>query len=153
VIAGKKRPSDDFCGIATSYLGRIGHQRRERGPGVASQSPIDDYLARVPEEMQAALNALRKTIAAAAPEATEAISYQMPAFKYRGRPLVGFAAFKNHCSFFPMSPKVLDDYSVELGSFRTSKGTVQFATDTPIPRALVKKMVKARIQEIDAAKS
>lgn len=120
---------------------------------MATPSKVDDYLSRVPGDMRAALNALRETIAAAAPEATEAISYQMPAFKYRGRPLVGFAAFKDHCSFFPMSPQVLDDLSEELGSFRTSKGTVQFSADKPIPSRLVKKMVKARIQEIDAAKS
>lgn len=119
---------------------------------VAAPRPIDDYLSRIPEDMRVALNHLRETIAAAAPEATETISYQMPAFKYRGRSLVGFAAFKNHCSFFPMSHKVLDTYEEELGSLRTSKGTIRVSTDEPIPPDLVKKIVKARIQEIDAKK-
>ena len=115
-------------------------------------STIDDYLSRVPEEMRVALNNLRETIAAAVPEATEGISYAMPAFRYRGRPLVGFAAFKNHCSFFPMSPEVLDSLEGELGAFRTSKGTVSFSPDAPIPRDLVEKIVKARMQEIDVRK-
>jgi uncharacterized protein YdhG (YjbR/CyaY superfamily) len=120
---------------------------------MVSAKPVDDYLSRVPKEFRAALNSLRATIAAAAPDATETISYQMPAFRYRGRSLVGFAAFKDHCSFFPMSTKVLDKYSEELGSFRTSKGTVQFTPETPLPGFLVKKIVKARMREIEAAKS
>jgi uncharacterized protein YdhG (YjbR/CyaY superfamily) len=77
----------------------------------------------------------------------------MPAFRYQGRALVGFAAFKSHCSFFPMSPEVLDAYEEELGSFRASKGTIQFSPDTPLPSALVEKIVKARIQEIEASKA
>jgi uncharacterized protein YdhG (YjbR/CyaY superfamily) len=91
---------------------------------------IDEYLADVPEPARAALNDLRATIAAAAPEATESINYQMPAFRYRGRWLVGFGAFKNHCSFFP--------------------GTIRFTADEPISRDVVEKVVEERMQAIDA---
>jgi uncharacterized protein YdhG (YjbR/CyaY superfamily) len=82
---------------------------------------------------------LRATVKAAAPDTTETISYQMPTFKYRGRALVGFAAFKNHCSLFPYSTKVFETYEEEIGSMRTSKGTIQFSSDRPIPAALVEK--------------
>jgi uncharacterized protein YdhG (YjbR/CyaY superfamily) len=99
------------------------------------------------------LRTLRKTIKTAAPDATETISYQMPTFKYRGRALVGFAAFKDHCSLFPYSAKVLDDYKDELGAFETSKGTIRFSVDQPLPASLVKKIVKARIGEIEARPS
>jgi uncharacterized protein YdhG (YjbR/CyaY superfamily) len=119
---------------------------------VPGPKTIDQYLSRVPNEMREALDRLRSTIAAAAPEAGEAISYQMPAFKYRGRTLVYFAAFKDHCSFFPGSVKVLDTYEEELKQFRTSKGTLQFTADKPIPRRLVERIVKARVREIDSAK-
>jgi uncharacterized protein YdhG (YjbR/CyaY superfamily) len=116
---------------------------------VAGPASVDEYLFQIPEEARAALEDLRKTIKTAAPDATETISYQMPTFKYRGRALVGFAAFKNHCSLFPYSGKVLDDYQEELGSFKTSKGTIQFTTDRPLPKPLVKKIVKTRIAEIE----
>jgi uncharacterized protein YdhG (YjbR/CyaY superfamily) len=119
---------------------------------MAGPSTIDDYLSSVPEEVRVALNDLRKTIAAAAPEATETISYQMPTFKYRGQRLAYFAAFKDHCSFFPASAEVLDSYAQELGPFRTSKGTLRFSPDSPIPRDLVMKIVKARMKEIDAGR-
>jgi uncharacterized protein YdhG (YjbR/CyaY superfamily) len=116
---------------------------------VAGPASVDEYLSQIPEEARAALEDLRKTIKTAAPDATETISYQMPTFKYRGRALVGFAAFKDHCSLFPYSGRVLDDYQEELGSFKTSKGTIQFTTDRPLPKPLVKKIVKTRIAEIE----
>jgi uncharacterized protein YdhG (YjbR/CyaY superfamily) len=119
---------------------------------MAGPTTIDDYLSSVPKEVRVALNDLRKTIAAAAPEATETISYQMPTFKYRGQRLAYFSAFKDHCSFFPASAEVLDSYAQELGPFRTSKGTLRFSPDSPIPRDLVMKIVKARMKEIDAGR-
>jgi len=115
-------------------------------------STIDEYLSSIPQEMQALLNALRREIAAAAPEAVESISYNMPAFKYRGRTLVYFAAFKKHCSFFPASVVVLDTYHRELKRFRTSKGTLQFTAESRLPRNLVEKIVMARVREIDSVK-
>jgi uncharacterized protein YdhG (YjbR/CyaY superfamily) len=110
---------------------------------------IDDYLAAVPDEARATLEKLRKTIRAAAPKATETISYRIPTFKYHG-PLVAFAAFPNHCSFFPMSPSVMEAHKDELKPYETSKGTIRFPAHKPLPAALVKKLVKARIAENEA---
>lgn len=108
---------------------------------------VDDYLAKLPEEARAALEKLRKTIRAAAPKATEGFSYGIPAFKLHGRPLVSYAALKNHCSFFPMSPAVIEAHPKELEPYDTSKGTIRFSVDKPLPAALVRKLVKARIAE------
>jgi uncharacterized protein YdhG (YjbR/CyaY superfamily) len=108
---------------------------------------VDDYLAKLPEEARAALEKLRKTIRAAAPKATEGFSYGIPAFKLHGRPLVSYAALKNHCSFFPMSPAVIEAHRKELEPYGTSKGTIRFSVDKPLPAALVRKLVKARIAE------
>ena len=118
----------------------------------AAPTSVDDYLAALPAEPRAALEQLRQTIKAAAPEATELISYQMPAFRDRGRLLVSYAAFKNHCSLFPMSMKVIEEHREELGPHYTGKGTIRFTADTPLPTALVEKLVKARIEE-NAARS
>ena len=113
---------------------------------------IDEYLAPLPEAVRAALEQLRRTIKTAAPETTETISYQMPTFKYRGRALVGIAAFKNHCSLFPYSRKVMVVLEQELQGYDTSgKGaTIRFTTDKPLPAALIEKVVQTRIEEIDA---
>jgi uncharacterized protein YdhG (YjbR/CyaY superfamily) len=81
-------------------------------------------------------------------ETTEGISYGIPTFKYRGG-LVAFAAFKNHCSFFPLGSSVLDDFHKELSEFRVNKGTLHFPLDKPLPAALIVKIVKARIAEND----
>jgi uncharacterized protein YdhG (YjbR/CyaY superfamily) len=114
---------------------------------------IDDYLSTVPGEARVTLEKLRKTIRAAAPKATETISYQIPTFKLDGRPLVGFAAFKNHCSFYAMSPEVMDAHKNDLESYKTSKGTIRFPIDKPLPAELVRKLVKARIKENKARAS
>ncbi|MBI1903792.1 MAG: DUF1801 domain-containing protein [Planctomycetia bacterium] len=110
---------------------------------------VDDYLAAVPIRARAALEKLRQTIRAAAPKATEVISYQVPIFKLDGG-LVGFAAFENHCSFFVMSPAVMKAHQDDLKPYSTAAGTVHFAPDRPLPAALVKKLVKARIKENEA---
>jgi uncharacterized protein YdhG (YjbR/CyaY superfamily) len=108
---------------------------------------IDEYLADVPEPARTTLNKLRAMIRSAAPpDATEAITYRMPTFKYKGS-LVAFAAFKNHCSLFPMSLSVIEAFKKELKGFHTSKGTLQFPLDKPMPATLVKKIVKARIAQ------
>jgi uncharacterized protein YdhG (YjbR/CyaY superfamily) len=103
------------------------------------------YLRAVPPAPRAALQQLRKTIKAAAPEATEVISYGMPMFKHHGM-LVGFAAFKDHCSLF-MSTAITSALKKELAPYDTSKGTIRFTADRPLPTALVKKLVKARIAQ------
>jgi uncharacterized protein YdhG (YjbR/CyaY superfamily) len=113
---------------------------------------VDEYLAGVPEPARTTLSKVRAAIRAAAPpEATEAIGYGMPTFRYKGA-LVGFAAFSKHCSFFPMSLAVMEAFKDELKGFRTSKGTIQFPMDKPLSTALVKKLVKARIVENESKK-
>jgi uncharacterized protein YdhG (YjbR/CyaY superfamily) len=113
-------------------------------------SDVDAFLAAVPDEARTSLEKLRETIRAAVPEATETISYGVPAFKHRGRSLVGFGATKNHCAFYLMSPAVMDAHAAELGEYDTSKGTIRFPHDKPLPPALVTKLVKARIAENEA---
>jgi uncharacterized protein YdhG (YjbR/CyaY superfamily) len=112
---------------------------------------VESYLAATPPVMRIALERLRQTIKAAAPQATEAISYHIPTYKQNG-PLVGFAAFKEHCSFFVMSPSVMKAHKDELRAYGTSKGTIRFPAEKPLPTALVKKLVKARIEENEGRK-
>jgi uncharacterized protein YdhG (YjbR/CyaY superfamily) len=107
---------------------------------------VDDYLSRLPEDSRAALEQLRQTIKSIVPEAIEVISYQIPTFKYQGRMLVSYAAFKKHLSFFPGAAPI-EAHRNELKSYQTSKGTIRFPIDKPLPAALVKKLVKARIKE------
>src|SRR6266516_4084892 len=102
---------------------------------------VEEYLAALPPESRAVLEALRTTIKAAAPDATETISYQMPAFTQDGRFLVSYAAFKDHCSLFPASGKVLEAHGEELKPYFSGRGTLRFTVDKPIPAALVEKIV------------
>lgn len=112
--------------------------------GSGAPKNVEEYLARVPEPARSTLLKIRAAIRSALPpEATETISYRMPAFKYQGV-LVWFAAFKDHCSLFPTAA-VIDEFRNELQGFSTSKGTIQFPIDRPLPTALVKKLVKARL--------
>src|SRR5436309_15308042 len=112
---------------------------------------VDEYLAGVPEPARTTLNTVRAAIRSAVPpEATEAISYGIPTFKYKG-PLVWFAAFSNHCSLFP-TPSVIEAFKNELKGFSTSKGTIHFPTDKPLPTALVKKLVRARVAQNESKK-
>jgi uncharacterized protein YdhG (YjbR/CyaY superfamily) len=119
--------------------------RSGSGAGTAA---VDAYLANAREEHRPALQALRATIAAAAPEAVEGISYGIPGFKYRGKGLAWYADFKAHCSFFPGG--TAQRYRAELSGFRLSKGTIQFTPDHPIPAELVQRMIRARMAETDA---
>ncbi len=107
---------------------------------------IDEYLAALSDDKRAALNRLRKIIRAAAPEAEECISYQIPAFRHHGM-LVGFGATANHCAFYPMSSSTVKEHRDELAGYDTSKATIRFQADKPLPVALVRKLVKARIAE------
>ena len=115
----------------------------------ASISEVEDYLAVVSPEARATLEKLRQTIKAVVPNAVEVISYQVPTFKLDGRMLVSYAAFKNHCSFFPGAAPI-KAHQDELKSYQTSKGTIRFATGKPLPAALVKKLVRTRIKENEA---
>ena len=111
---------------------------------------IDAILARLPADQRAALQDLRDTIAKAAPGAVEAMSYGAPAFRYRDHPLVSYAAAKAHCAFYVMSPEVIVAHEAELKGFDTSKGTVRFTSNQPLPAELVAKIVRARMAESDA---
>jgi uncharacterized protein YdhG (YjbR/CyaY superfamily) len=117
-----------------------------------SQKPaknVDEYLAAVPEGVRQVLEKLRKTIRSAAPNAEEGISFQVPAFKYHG-PLVFFAAFRNHCSFYVVSKPIMEAFSSDLKPWDTSGTTIHFSAKHPLPASLVKKIVKARIEENEA---
>jgi uncharacterized protein YdhG (YjbR/CyaY superfamily) len=108
---------------------------------------VDEYLANTPEPARSTLKHIRAVIKSVVPkEATEVISYGMPMFKYNGM-LVGYAAFKNHCSLFPTGSGVLDRFEKELKGYRTSKGTIQFPADKPLAETLVKRIVRARVKE------
>jgi uncharacterized protein YdhG (YjbR/CyaY superfamily) len=118
-----------------------------------SPKNVEEYLAGVPEPARNTLNKVRAAIRSAVPpEATEVISYQIPTFRYEGM-LVAFAAFSKHCSFFPMSKAVMAAFKDELKEFPQSTGTIRFPVDKPLPAALVKKMVKARLAERERKKA
>ena len=125
--------------------------RRSATSGRGVPKSVDEYLAGVPEPARSTLRKIRAAIRfAAPPEATETISYGIPAFKYISV-LVWYAAFSDHCSLFPTA-SVIEAFRNELKGFSTSKGTIQFPTDKPMPTALVKKLVKARVAQVESKK-
>jgi len=107
---------------------------------------VAEYLAPLPKDVRAALEKLRKLIKAAVPDAEEVISYQIPAFK-RGKMLVGFGAAESHCTFFVMSTAVMRAHAAELAKYETGKGSIRFQPEKPLPAALVRKLIQARIAE------
>ncbi len=111
---------------------------------------VQAYFASLPKEQRSPLQKLRETIAAAAPDAEEGITYSMPGFLLGGKGFVAYAAFKDHYSFFPMSTKAIDAHRDELGARVTGKGTISFEYGRPLPTALVKKVVKTRLAEATA---
>lgn len=111
----------------------------------APAKTIDEYLTRVSDDKREALERLRQTIRDVVPLAEECISYQMPAFRYEGRVLVYFAAAANHCAFYPGG--MVNDFKDELEAFETSKGTIRFQPDRPLPASLVQKIVRARMAQ------
>lgn len=119
----------------------------------AKPKTIDEYLAALSLAQRAALEKLRKTIRAAAPQAQECISYGLAAFRLDGKALVAFGASANHCAFYPMSGYTVAAHKAELKGYETSKGTIRFPADKPLPAALVRKLVKARIVEIESGVS
>ena len=108
---------------------------------------IDRYLENVRADHRKTLQKLRQTIQIAAPKAEECISYGIPAFRLNGRSLVFFGAWRGHCAFYPGSAATLKNFRNELRNFQTSKGTIRFSPDKPLPVALVKRLVKTRIAE------
>ncbi len=118
--------------------------------GKAAPRNIDEYLAGVPEPARSTLSKMRATIRSLVPpETTEAIGYGMPAFRYKGA-LVCFGEFVDHCSFFPMSAALIEQFKGDLTNYETAKGTIRFPLDKPLPTALLKKFVKARIAQNEA---
>ena len=116
----------------------------------SGKAEVEAYLANVPERARMTLEKMRATIRAAVPkEAAEAISYGMPSFQYKGG-LVAYAAFKKHCSFFPMGSSAIEEFAEALKGYSVSKGTIQFPPDKPLPAGLVKKMVKACVARNEA---
>jgi uncharacterized protein YdhG (YjbR/CyaY superfamily) len=121
---------------------------------VARNTPktVGEYLARVPEPGRSTLEKVRAVIRSIVPrETTEVISYGIPSFRYK-RGLVSYAAFKDHCSFFPLGSSALDALANELKPYRAAKGTLHFPLDKPLPSALIKKIVKARLAQNEARK-
>jgi uncharacterized protein YdhG (YjbR/CyaY superfamily) len=125
--------------------------RSSAAKGDGALKDVNEYLAGVPEPARSTLNKIRAAIRSAVPrEATETISYGIPAFKHKGM-LVWFAAFSTHCSLFPGS-SVIEAFKNELKGFSTSKGTIHFPMDKPLPTALIKKLVKARVAQNESKK-
>jgi uncharacterized protein YdhG (YjbR/CyaY superfamily) len=113
-----------------------------------SEREVDEYLAALDEPKRATLEQLRKTILEIAPQAEQCISYGMPAFRVDGKVVAGFAAFKNHLSYFPHSGSVLPELADDLVGYNASKGTLQFGIDTPLPKTLVKKLIAVRRRQL-----
>ena len=112
---------------------------------------VDRYLDALEEPKRGTLEALRRSILEVAPEAEQGISYGMPAFKVEGKTVAGFAAFKNHLSYLPHSGSVLSTLAGDVAAYETSKGSLRFAVDKPLPRQLVKKLVRTRMREAGLA--
>jgi len=114
---------------------------------MSKPATVDEYLAQVHEPARTTLQKVRAVIRSAVPpETTEGISYQVPTFKYKGG-LIGFGAFPTHCSLFVLDPSVMDQFKTELAKYETSKGTIRFAIDKPLPATFLKRLVKARIAQ------
>jgi uncharacterized protein YdhG (YjbR/CyaY superfamily) len=121
--------------------------------GVAAKTAtIDQYLATVDEDKRQALEKIRQAIKSAAPDAEECISYGLPAFRLHGKPIAGFGASANHCAYYPMSGTTVAEHADLLKAYETSKGTIRFKADKPLPTSLIRKLVRARIAEIEAAR-
>jgi len=125
--------------------------KKTKGKATKVPRTVDEYLERVPEAARTTLKKIRTVIRSVAPpEATEGISYGMPTFKYKGM-LASFGAFSDHCSLFPGAGPTIE-FKNELKNFQTSKGTIRFAPNKPLPSALLKRLVKARIAENERKK-
>jgi uncharacterized protein YdhG (YjbR/CyaY superfamily) len=116
--------------------------------GMASKfESMDEYLSALPADQRAVLEKLRQTILATAPGAEECFSYGMPAFRFEGKILVAFAARTSHCALYPMSGETVAAFMADLAGYDTSIGTIRFQPGHPLPVPLIRKLVKARIQE------
>jgi uncharacterized protein YdhG (YjbR/CyaY superfamily) len=112
---------------------------------------VDEYLGKLPRDQRTVLENLRRTIKALSPEITELISYGIPSFKYKGRQFVAFAAYPSHINFLIMSYPIMETFKSDLKRFEADKATIRFTVEKPMPAALLKKLIKARMAEIEAA--
>ena len=115
---------------------------------MAKYANVDEYMASLPEDRRAVMEALRRTLTEAAPEATEAIAYNMPALRLKGKFLVSYEAFKNHYSVFPWTERMAAEVGNELKPHMHGKGTLRFLADEPIPTDLVRRIVRIRLDEV-----
>jgi uncharacterized protein YdhG (YjbR/CyaY superfamily) len=139
----KEAQPDNILPMKTKQLGATGSVRKQKLP----IENVDQYLAATPEPARAMLIKMRAAIRSSLPaEAVEVISYKIPAFRLKNI-VVWFAAFQDHCSLFPTAA-VIDQFKTELVTYKTSKGTVLFPFDKPLPLALIKKLVKARLESM-----
>lgn len=113
-----------------------------------SKEEIDEYLATLDGPKRSTLEELRTTILAVIPDAEQGIAYGMPAFKLNGKAIAGFGAFKNHLSYFPHSGSVIQELTEDVSDYVASKGTLQFAVDTPLPGKLVEELITVRLRQI-----
>jgi uncharacterized protein YdhG (YjbR/CyaY superfamily) len=115
---------------------------------VVSQQGIDGYLAGLDEPRRSTLQELRRTIASIVPDAEECISYGVPGFRFNGKMIAGFAAFKHHLSYLPHSGSVIAQLKDDLAGYASTPGSLHFSIDEPLPRALVEKLIAVRLNEI-----
>ena len=120
---------------------------------VVSKQEIDDYLAKVDEPKRATLQKLRQTIRDLLPDAQEVISYGMPAFRLDGKVIAGFAAFKNHLAYLPHSGSLFGKLSEDLAGYERTPGSLHFPIDKPLPKALVKKLIATRLEDVRSSRS
>jgi len=113
-----------------------------------SQQEIDGYLAALDEPKRSTLEDLRRSILEVIPEAEQGISYGMPAFKVGGKVVAGFAAFKNHLSYLPHSGSVLPELGEDVTGYESTKGSLHFAVDEPLPKDLVEKLIAVRLRQL-----
>ncbi len=111
---------------------------------------VDEYMAQLPDDRRAVMEQLRETIRVAAPDATEAVSYNMPAFRLHGRFLVSYEAFKRHYSLFPWTDAMLEELGDEMKRYAVGKGTIRFPAEEPLPLELVSRIVGLRRHEVEA---
>ena len=148
-------------GMGPTAIAAVREALQERGlsfhPGVpasgqlegaaGSSDEVDEYLRGVEEPGRRTLQTLRRTILEIVPDAEEVISYRVPAFRVGGETVAGFAAFKNHLSYLPFSGSVLSQLADELDSYAMTKSSLHFPVDRPLPKALVKKLIKVRLAQ------
>jgi uncharacterized protein YdhG (YjbR/CyaY superfamily) len=144
------RPAAKGLRASTKGAGVPSQAKQRSAAGIGAAKDVEKYIERAPEPAGSRLKEMRGVIREAVPaEAVEIISYKIPAFRLK-KVLVWYAAFSGHCSLFPTAA-VIEEFRGQLGGFTVSKGTVQFPLDKPLPTALIKKLVKARVEQCEKA--